>query len=177
MQYVYKQYAVVASLMLAAGLAGQAVAQGATQPAAAKSTSIGLVDKNKVITSFTKAQQAAEELKKKDEFVHGLLESSNKQFEEAKAAKKSQTELDALQKRLQAKIDTEFKTAQARAQSLEAELERDIDKAVKDEADSRKLDTVLVKDSVLLGGVDITDGVIKRLPATASAATSKTVTK
>jgi Skp family chaperone for outer membrane proteins len=181
MQYVYKPYAILASVILASatGFAGQALAQGATPPAAAKSTTIGVVDRQKVITSFAKAQQAAEELKKAEDSVRGMLESSNKQFEDAKAAKKPQAELEALQKRLQLKIDAEYTGAQKRAQQLEAQLEKDIDKAIKDEAAIHNIDTVFVKDSVLLGGIDITDGVVKRLPATASTSTSsaKTVTK
>jgi Skp family chaperone for outer membrane proteins len=180
MQYVYKPYAILASVILAVatGVASQVLAQGATTPAAAKSATIGIVDRQKVITSFTKAQQAAEELKKAEDSVRGMLESSNKQFEDAKAAKKPQAELEALQKRLQVKIDEEYKRAQSRAQTLEAQLEKDIDKAIKDEATSHNLDTVLVKDSVLLGGVDITDGVVKRLTASTSVgSTTKSVTK
>ena len=176
MQYVYKQYAVLASVILSAVFAGQALAQGATTPAAAKSTTIGIVDRQKVITSFAKAQTAAEELKKAEDSVRGMLESSNKQFEDAKAAKKPQAELEALQKKLQVKIDEQYTAAQKRAQTLEAQLEKDIDKAIRDEAASHNLDTVLVKDSVLMGGVDITEGVVKRLPATASASTAKATT-
>ncbi len=177
MQYV-KPYAILASVILASatGIAGQALAQGATQAGAAKSISIGLVDKTKVIQSFPKAAAAAEELKKAEDTVRGMLESSNKKFEDAKAAKKPQSELEALQKNLQKDIDAAYTSAQKRAQTLEAQLEKDIDKAIKDEADAHKLDTVLVKDSVLLGGIDITDGVVKRLPATA-AAPAKTTTK
>ena len=81
-----------------------------------------------------------------------------------------------MQKRLQTKIDDEYKKAQAKAQNLETQLETDIDSAIKAEAASRKLDTVLMKGAVLLGGTDITEGVVKRLGSSASAA-SKTVTK
>jgi Skp family chaperone for outer membrane proteins len=178
MQYV-KPFAMLASVILASATvsAGQALAQGATQAGAAKSMSIGIVDRQKVITSFAKAQQAAEGLKKAEDTVRGMLESSNKKFEDAKAAKKPQSELEALQKNLQKDIDAAYTKAQSRAQNLEAQLEKDIDKAIKDEADAHKLDTVLVKDSVLLGGIDITDGVVKRLPATAAAAPAKTTTK
>jgi Skp family chaperone for outer membrane proteins len=177
MQYVYKPFAVLASVILAAGCAGQALAQGAT-PGAGKSLSIGIVDRQKVITSFAKAQQAAEELKKAEDNVRGMLESSNKKFEDAKAAKKPQSELEALQKTLQKQIDAAYTSAQNRAQSLESQLEKDIDSAIKAEADAHKLDTVLVKDSVLLGGVDITEGVVNRLPKTAAApAAAKSTTK
>jgi Skp family chaperone for outer membrane proteins len=179
MQYVQKSVASVASVVLALSVAGAALAQGAAPAAKA---SIGVVDRDKVITSFKKAQSAAEELKRVEENVRKLLEDSNKQYEEAKTAKKPQAELEGLQKRLQLKIDEEYKKAQGRAQNLETQLETDIDDAIKAEAASRKMDTVFMKGAVLLGGTDITEGVVKRLSASASAtggaaAPAKTVTK
>ena len=170
---VQKSIAVVASAVMAVSIASGALAQ--TAPTV-KSATLGVVDRDKVITSFNKAQSAAEELKKTEESVRKLLEDSNKQYEEAKNAKKPPAELEGLQKRLQTKIDDEYKKAQAKAQNLETQLETDIDSAIKAEAASRKLDTVLMKGAVLLGGTDITDGVVKRLGTSASAA-SKSVTK
>ncbi len=166
MQYVQKSFAVAISAVLAASVAQSAFAQSA----------IGVVDREKVITSFNKAQKAAEDLKKVEENVRKLLEDSNKQYEEAKAKKQPQAELESLQKKLQAKIDAEYKKAQGQAQNLETSLETDIDSAIKAEAASRKLDTVFMKGAVLLGGTDITDGVVKRLAAvssTGAATTSK----
>ncbi len=169
---VQKSSAMV-SAIVAVSIGSGALAQ--TAPTV-KSATLGVVDRDKVITSFNKAQSAAEELKKTEESVRKLLEDSNKQYEEAKNAKKPPAELEGLQKRLQTKIDDEYKKAQAKAQNLETQLETDIDSAIKAEAASRKLDTVLMKGAVLLGGTDITDGVVKRLGASASA-TSKSVTK
>ncbi|MDQ5935955.1 MAG: OmpH family outer membrane protein [Cyanobacteriota bacterium erpe_2018_sw_21hr_WHONDRS-SW48-000092_B_bin.40] len=169
---VQKSFAMV-SAIVAVSIGSGALAQ--TAPTV-KSATLGVVDRDKVITSFNKAQSAAEELKKTEESVRKLLEDSNKQYEEAKNAKKPPAELEGLQKRLQTKIDDEYKKAQAKAQNLETQLETDIDSAIKAEAASRKLDTVLMKGAVLLGGTDITDGVVKRLGASASA-TSKSVTK
>jgi Skp family chaperone for outer membrane proteins len=169
---VQKSFALV-SAIVAVSIGSGALAQ--TAPTV-KSATLGVVDRDKVITSFNKAQSAAEELKKTEESVRKLLEDSNKQYEEAKNAKKPPAELEGLQKRLQTKIDDEYKKAQAKAQNLETQLETDIDSAIKAEAASRKLDTVLMKGAVLLGGTDITDGVVKRLGASASA-TSKSVTK
>lgn len=169
---VQKSFAMV-SAIVAVSIGSAALAQ--TAPTV-KSATLGVVDRDKVITSFNKAQSAAEELKKTEESVRKLLEDSNKQYEEAKNAKKPPAELEGLQKRLQTKIDDEYKKAQAKAQNLETQLETDIDSAIKAEAASRKLDTVLMKGAVLLGGTDITDGVVKRLGASASAA-SKSVTK
>ncbi|HNM50479.1 MAG TPA: hypothetical protein PKN86_12270, partial [Candidatus Obscuribacter sp.] len=66
------------------------------------------------------------------------------------------------------------KKAQSQAQSLETTLESDIDAAIKAEADSRKLDTVFMKGAVLLGGTDITDGVVKRLSQVSSSGAGTT---
>ncbi len=172
MQYVQKSFAVAMGVVVAA-CAAQALpvqAQNAAKPA----STIGVVDREKVITSFTKAQKAADELKRVEDSVRKLLEESNKQYEEAKVAKKPQAELETLQKKLQSRIDAEYKKAQSQAQSLETTLESDIDAAIKAEADSRKLDTVFMKGAVLLGGTDITDGVVKRLSQVSSAGAGTT---
>lgn len=144
---------------------------------AAKAQGVGIIDRDKVVTSYPKAQQAAEELKKAEEKVHKLIEDSNKQYEEAKNAKKPPAELEGLQRRLQTTIDDEVKTVQARAQSLETQLETEIDSAVKGEAANRKVDIVILKQAVLVGGVDLTEGVMKRLTGLANAGAAKPTTK
>jgi len=159
--------AVITSALLALGIASQAMAQ-ATHP-----ISIGIVDKDKVVTSYPKAQQAADELRKAEDKVHKLIEDSNKQYEDAKNAHKPPAELEGLQRRLQTSIDDEVKRIQGKAQTLESQLEQEIDGAIKAEANSRKVDTVLMKQAVLVGGVDLTDGVVKRLNANAAAAKAK----
>jgi Skp family chaperone for outer membrane proteins len=53
---------------------------------------------------------------------------------------------------------------------MEKQLETELDNAIKAEASSKQLNSVLDKSAVLLGGTDITDGVAKRL------ASSPTVT-
>jgi Skp family chaperone for outer membrane proteins len=138
---------------------------------------IGIVDRDKVVTSYPKAQQAAEELKKQEDKVHKLIEESNKQYEESKAAHKPPAELEGLQRRLQNQIDEEVRKVQAKASGLEGQLESEIDSAIKAEATNRKVDAVFMKQAVLMGGTDLTEGVIKRLAPLANASTSKSQTK
>jgi Skp family chaperone for outer membrane proteins len=133
---------------------------------------IGVVDRDKVVTGYGKAQQAAEELKRQEDRVHKLIEDSNKQYEESKAAHKPPAELEGLQKRLQNQIDDEVKKVQARAQVLEGQLENEIDVAIRAEAEAKKVDTVLMKQAVLIGGVDLTEGVVKRLGGPTTPASS-----
>jgi Skp family chaperone for outer membrane proteins len=171
MFYSQKSAAIFTSTILAFGLATQAFGQ-ATHLGA-----VGTVDRDKVITSYPKAQQYADELKKAEDKVHKLIEDSNKQYEDAKNAHKSPSELEGLQRRLQTSIDDEVKRIQARAQSLESQLENDIQSAISAEANSRKVDMVLMKQLVLVGGTDITDGVVKRLNPAGTASTAATKTK
>lgn len=154
-----KRIALFTSALLSVGVASQAFAQGAK-------VSIGTVDRDTVIKSYPKAQQYADELKRSEDKVHKLIEDSNKQYEDAKTAHKSPTELEGLQRRLQTSIDDQVKQIQARAQTLESQLEKDIDSAIKAEAGSQHVDMVLMKQTVLVGGTDLTAGVVKRLNPT-----------
>lgn len=160
-----KALSFVASTVLVLGVtSGCAFAQQATP----HSANIGVVDRDKIVGSYPRAQEAAGELKRSEDKIHKLIEDSNKQYEEAKAAKKPPAELEGLQKRLQTQIDDEVKRVQARAQALENDLESAIDSAIKAEAANRKVDVVFLKQAVLAGGTDLTDGIIKRLNAVAS---------
>lgn len=134
---------------------------------------IGVIDRDKVVSGYNKAQTAFDDLKKGEEKVQKLVEGANKQYEDAKKANKSAAELEGLQKRLQTEIDNEVKKLQANIQGIETQLESEIDKAIQAEAASHKVDVVLMKQAVLMGGVDITDGVVKRLAASAPATVKK----
>jgi Skp family chaperone for outer membrane proteins len=165
-----KSVSILCAVAAAAAFGTKAIAQA--------HLNIGVVDRDKVVTSYPKAQAAAEELKRQEDKVHKLIEDSNKQYEEQKAAHKPQAELEGLQRRLQASIDGEVKKIQDRAQGLEGQLEGEIDTAIKAEAANKRVDAVLMNQAVLLGGQDLTDGVIKRLgTANASASAGKGATK
>jgi Skp family chaperone for outer membrane proteins len=81
--------------------------------------------------------------------------------------------LEGLQRRLQTEIDGEVKRLQGNIQTIENQLEGEIDGAIKAEAANHHVDVVLMKQAVLFGGVDITEGVLKRLSANAPAAPKK----
>jgi|SRR5271170_3092158 len=164
-----KSVSIVCAVFAIAGLGTRALGQG--------HLNIGVVDRDKVVTSYPKAQSAAEELKRQEDKVHKMIEESNKQYEEQKTAHKPQAELEGLQRRLQSQIDAEVKKIQDRAQGLEGQLESEIDTAIKAEAANRRVDAVLMKQAVLQGGTDLTDGVIKRLTAITNASTGKNQVK
>lgn len=167
MKYSQKLLGVMvgAAIACTAGLAAKAET---TPPAGGHS--IGVIDRDKVVANYPKAQAAAEELKRLEDKLQKTIEEANKQYEDAKKANKPQAELDAMQKRLQTHIDEEGKTFQGRVSGLENDLEGAVDNAIKAEAAVHHVDVVLLKQAVLFGGVDLTDGVLKRLVATTSAA-------
>lgn len=169
MRYLQLSVAVVASAFTMGYFAPGATAEAQAPAQAPKPSIIGLVDKDKVVLAYPKAEQLAKELKREEDRVHKMIEEGNKQLEEAKTQKKPPAELEGLQKRLQTTIDTEVKKVQAKASSLESQLENEVSKAIRDEAAARKVDIVLWKPVVFMGGVDLTDGVMKRLAAVATA--------
>jgi Skp family chaperone for outer membrane proteins len=175
MQLQYKTLSFIAGTLLVLGITGGCAF--AQQPAPHAPTTIGVVDRDKIVASYPRAQQAAEELKKSEDKIHRLIEDSNKQYEEAKAAKKPPAELEGLQKRLQNQIDDEVKRVQARAQALENDLESAIDTAIKAESAARKVDIVFLKQAVLSGGTDLTEGIVKRLNSVASTSAGKSTSK
>jgi outer membrane protein len=149
------------------------VAQGQnTAPAAAAPTNkvVGIIDRDKVVAAYPKAQEAAGELKKMEEKLNKVIEEANRQYEDAKKANKPEAELKSLQAGLQSKIDREGKGFQERISGLEANLEGAVDTAIKAEAAQHHVDVVFLKQAVLFGGVDLTEGVLKRLTAAEAAA-------
>jgi Skp family chaperone for outer membrane proteins len=135
---------------------------------------VGYIDRDKVVASFPEATSAAEELKALEGKLQKTIEEANKQYDDAKKAKKPQAELDTLQKSLQTRIDTEGKMFQSRVSSMESKLEGAVDGAIKAEAATHHVDVVLLKQAVLFGGVDLTEGVVKRLAAQKQSAAPST---
>jgi Skp family chaperone for outer membrane proteins len=89
-------------------------------------------------------------------------------------------ELDELNPRYErrmrelAALQAEFQAASnAKLEELSARLQRNLEEAVKEAAEESKLVLVLVKDSVLYGGLDITDAVLKDLNAEAESSPSE----
>lgn len=163
MRHSHKVFSFVSVALLAATLALPVSAQQA-----ATKMSIGLIDREKLLTSYSKAESAAADFKKAQDRVQKIMEDGQKQYDEAKNAHKPPAELEGLKRRLETTVDEEMKKLSAKAQALETQLESDVDTAVKAEAAARKIDVVMIKQAVFMGGTDITEGVLKRLTAAAA---------
>ncbi|HEY9786801.1 MAG TPA: OmpH family outer membrane protein [Candidatus Obscuribacterales bacterium] len=163
MRYLHLGLAFVTSAVIIGSSVSQTLAQAQAPQAPKPQSTIGLVDRDKVVLAYPRAEQLAKELKREEDRVHKMIEDGNKQLEEAKAAKKPPADLEGLQRRLQEQIDGEVKKVQSKAQSLESQLESEVNAAIKAEAAAKRVDIVLWKPVVFMGGVDLTEGVMKRL--------------
>lgn len=128
-----------------------------------QSTAIGVVDRTAVIAKFAKLDQAANDLKADEARAQSIIDDANKQYAAAKTAGKPVSELTVLQQNLQKKVDAEVGRLKRGAKLMEEALENDLTRAIVSAAQEKGVQTVLQKDSVYFGGIDITDTTIKYL--------------
>lgn len=125
------------------------------------STAFGVLDRDAVISKFPKITQAADDLKVGEERIKALVADSNKQFEAAKSSGKSAKELAALQMSLQKNIDDEVARFKRGITNTEEVLEGDLLKVINSAAREKGVQTVLQKELVYFGGVDLTQTALK----------------
>lgn len=138
-----------------------------------KAMNIGVVEMQEVLQKHPRIKKLESDLKTEEDRLHKMIERSNKDFQVARKNKKPEAELKTLRKTLQSKIDKEVQTYQQTLIAKEKKLRDELYSAIQAEAKAKNLDTVIKKSAILVGGVDITDGVVKRI----SSATAKKASK
>lgn len=128
-----------------------------------QSTAFGVMDRAAVLAKFAKFRQAADDLKADEARIQSVIDDANKQYAAAKAAGKPVSELTALQKNLQKKVDVEVGRLKRGTKLTEEAIENDLTKAIVSAAREKGVQTVLQKETVYFGGIDITDTTIKYL--------------
>lgn len=126
---------------------------------AANASGFGVIDFEKVYANYAKAQDAAADLKVKEAELQKFVADAQKEI------KNATTPLD--KKNTEDKLNNEYKLkAQALIDDKNKQI-KDLDDqvfaAMNSVAADKKLDIVLVKNVVLLGGIDITDDVLQIL--------------
>lgn len=125
--------------------------------------SIGYIEVQKVFKGYKETSKAQEKLSKEEEVFKKDFEESQKKLESAKSAKKPQKEIDSITKELEEKLAPKREVLMKLNEELTTKLQKDIITAVSQVAKNLGLDTVLDKQAVIVGGVDISDMVINRL--------------
>jgi len=125
----------------------------------------GVVDYHKVGSSYTKAQEIAKTLYTKKIDQDKFVVEARKIIAAAKTEAEKKKLLDKYNKELQEKEAA----LEEETNKDSAQINQDILDSIKSVAASDNLDLVFTKDSLILGGTDITDQVISKLngiPAT-----------
>lgn len=123
---------------------------------------IGVVDADKVLTNYSKAQDVEADLKVKEAEIQKFIADAQKQIKDAATP----VEKNNLEK----KLSEEFKAKQTeyrKMQITESEkINNDIITAIKTIAKDKSIDMVLAKGAVFSGGTDLTEEVLGKLNVT-----------
>lgn len=127
------------------------------------SKKVAIVDTKLILKKYSKAQKVLADIAKAEEKLRKKLHAKRQQLQEARAAKKTETEIQLLTQQIKNELEPEAtkleKDSAAKSKAIEDEVKASIEKIKR----KNKYMIVMIKDAVLFGGVDITDEVLKSL--------------
>jgi outer membrane protein len=121
----------------------------------AQADGVAYIDVNKVLNSYTKAQELAADLKVKEAELQKLIADAKKDIKLANISDKQQLE-DKYNKELKEKQESYKQQYLNEFQ----DIQNTVESAVKTVAKNKNVSVVFNKTSVVLGGDDLTDDVI-----------------
>jgi Skp family chaperone for outer membrane proteins len=124
--------------------------------AKAFAANIGKVDLDKVVSSYTKAQDVSADLKVKEAELQKFLADAQKKLKDTTSPVERKNLEDKLTQEFQIKSQN-FRDTQIKQWK---EIEDNVFKALETTAKEQKLDVILSQQSVLIGGTDVTDKVL-----------------
>jgi len=149
------------------------IAVGGMRAAFAADT-IGTVDYDKLIRSYNKAQVFQDDMKSKQADLEKMRADYIKQIREAKTKQPNNpVAVEQLQKSLEEKLEGKVNEYSNLQESQAKSLENEMNNTIETVAKSKNLSVVLAKQTVFVGGTDITNDVLTRLNAGSSAPASK----
>lgn len=150
------------------------IAIGGMRAAFAADT-IGTVDYDKLVRSYNKAQAFQDDMKSKQADLEKMRADFIKQIREAKTKQPNNpVAVEQLQKNLEEKLESKVNEYSNLQESQAKSLENEMNNTIETVAKSKNLSVVLAKQTVFVGGTDITNDVLSKLNAgTAAAPASK----
>ncbi len=124
---------------------------------------IATIDAAKIMGNYSEAKKTLEEIQKADASLKEKIAAKRKLIDEARAAKKTETELQMMAEQFQLEIEPEAKKLEADSKAKSLKIQESVEAAVKAVAAEQKFESVLVQEAVIYGGTDISDAVIKKL--------------
>jgi Skp family chaperone for outer membrane proteins len=136
--------------------------------------SIGTVDYDKLVRSYNRAQAFSDDMKSKDADLEKMRADYVKQIREAKTKQPNNpVAVDQLQKSLEDKLSAKLNEYRSTQETQANALENDMNNAIEGVAKSKNLSVILAKQTVFVGGTDITNDVLSRLNAAPASSTGK----
>ena len=127
----------------------------------ANAAGVGYIDYAKVIDNYDYAQRATKEVDAKGLEMQQYLVDKEKEYKSLDTPLKKQA--------FEQKTAQEFKAKEDAYKNLKNKREQEVYNKIRDAAKAvmveHKLDAVMVKEGVFIGGIDITDMVINKLKA------------
>jgi outer membrane protein len=120
---------------------------------------IGTVNYKEVVTNYTKAKQIYSELDDKATELQRYLLDKEKEYKKLESPIQQKTFEEQTAKAFALKQDAFAKLRQTKEQ----EIDKDVEAAIKAVALENKIDVVMDYRVLYMGGVDITDKVVKKL--------------
>jgi len=141
---------------------GMVLAAPASAPA--RNTGIGIIDLDKVVGNYGKAQSVMADIKVREADLRKTQADYLKQLEDTrKTQAKNPVSSDQLEKDLNNKLSIKLNEYRDWSTAKQKEIDTDLQTTIKAVAQAKGLDVVLSKDAVFQGGADITSEVLSRL--------------
>jgi outer membrane protein len=129
----------------------------------ANAAAIGYIDGQKVFLSYEKTKKEQEQFKKKEQILQDEVAKKQKQLEKEKSKNVSDGELRKLAEKFDKELEPKRTILMESQKKITQEIWDEIVKATEVTAKNMGIETVLNKQAVITGGIDITDKVIDKL--------------
>ena len=130
---------------------------------AAPTSALGYVDAQKVFQNYKAAQAAQARFRQEAEAYQNELAADQAKLEAARSAKKSPAEINKMQQKFENELQPKKNKVEALDRQLSGKIKKQIEAVIAQVARSKGIATVVDKQVILYGGVDLTHDVIQKL--------------
>lgn len=142
------------------GLAGQGAFAAAP---AAPAANLGFVDAQKVFQNYKAAQEAQSRFRREAQAYQDELAADQRKLEEARRANKSPEEIAKMQKKFEEELKPKKTKVEGLDRDLSGKIKKQIEVVIAEVAKAKGIPTVVDKQVILYGGIDLTDDVVRKL--------------
>ena len=124
---------------------------------------IGYVDSTRILKEYKEAKQLLQDIADKESKLNKKLQAKRQEIQKAKEQKKTDTELQMMAEKIRMELEPEAKAIEQESARRSRDIEDTVEKAINDYAAKSKYDLVVVKESILFGGTDVTTEILSKL--------------